>query len=119
MSTRRVVVTGLGVITSLGAATATPPSPLHFAGADWSPRWPGYMDGAIRSGEKAAATAPEIGRLAKPVMPLVPLVTMNTWLNTPGVVSETTTEFPSCDTASTLPVIDELLVTGAAVVVGV
>ena len=46
-----------GVITSLGAATATPPSPLHFAGADWSPQWPGYMDGAIRSGEKAAADA--------------------------------------------------------------
>jgi len=43
-----------GVLTSLGPATATPPGPLHFAGADWSPQWPGYMDGAIRSGEKAA-----------------------------------------------------------------
>ncbi|TML38020.1 MAG: hypothetical protein E6G29_00535, partial [Actinobacteria bacterium] len=28
--------------------------PLHFAGADSSPEWPGYMDGAIRSGERAA-----------------------------------------------------------------
>jgi monoamine oxidase len=46
-----------GVLTSLGPVTATAPSPLHFAGADWSPQWPGYMDGAIRSGEKAAADA--------------------------------------------------------------
>jgi monoamine oxidase len=44
-----------GVITSLGPATHEPLSRLHFAGADWSPQWPGYMDGAIRSGEKAAA----------------------------------------------------------------
>ena len=46
-----------GVITALGEASAHPPAPLHFAGADWSPQWPGYMDGAIRSGEKAAADA--------------------------------------------------------------
>ncbi|MEA2494184.1 MAG: monoamine oxidase [Thermoleophilaceae bacterium] len=44
-----------GVITSLGAATsAGSVGPLHVAGADWSPQWPGYMDGAIRSGEKTA-----------------------------------------------------------------
>lgn len=46
-----------GVITSLGPAVTKPPGVLHFAGADWSPQWPGYMDGAIRSGDKAAADA--------------------------------------------------------------
>jgi monoamine oxidase len=44
-----------GVLTSLGAAVAGPAGRLHFAGADFSPQWPGYMDGAIRSGEHAAA----------------------------------------------------------------
>jgi monoamine oxidase len=43
-----------GVLTSLGALAAGPVGPLHFAGADTSPEWPGYMDGAIRSGERAA-----------------------------------------------------------------
>ena len=28
-----------------------------IAGSGWSPEWPGYMDGAIRSGEKAAKEA--------------------------------------------------------------
>jgi monoamine oxidase len=43
-----------GVITSLGRAVAGPTGLLHFAGADFSAQWPGYMDGAIRSGEHAA-----------------------------------------------------------------
>jgi len=47
-----------GVITSFGPATSGAAiGPLHLAGADWSPIWPGYMDGAIRSGENAAAAA--------------------------------------------------------------
>jgi monoamine oxidase len=46
-----------GVITSFAATTGNPPPGVHFAGADWSPQWPGYMDGAIRSGEKAAEAA--------------------------------------------------------------
>lgn len=46
-----------GVITSFGPSTTAPIGPIHLAGADWSPQWPGYMDGAIRSGEKAAAAA--------------------------------------------------------------
>ena len=45
-----------GVITSLGKAVAGPVGNIHFAGADYSPEWPGYMEGAIRSGD-AAATA--------------------------------------------------------------
>jgi monoamine oxidase len=47
-----------GVLTSLGAAAAAAPvGNLHFAGSGWSPEWPGYMDGAIRSGERAAKAA--------------------------------------------------------------
>jgi monoamine oxidase len=46
-----------GVLTSLHDATAGPVGALHFAGADTSPQWPGYMDGAIRSGEQAATEA--------------------------------------------------------------
>ncbi|MFL5894658.1 MAG: flavin monoamine oxidase family protein [Thermoleophilaceae bacterium] len=44
-----------GVLTALGPRTSAPFETLRFAGADWSPQWPGYMDGAIRSGERAAA----------------------------------------------------------------
>src|SRR5436190_1590935 len=44
-----------GVLTSMGADVAGPAGLLHFAGADYSPEWPGYMDGAIRSGERTAA----------------------------------------------------------------
>jgi monoamine oxidase len=44
-----------GVLTALGADVAGPAGRLHFAGADFSAEWPGYMDGAIRSGERAAA----------------------------------------------------------------
>jgi monoamine oxidase len=44
-----------GVITSLGPAVAGHAGRLHFAGADFSAEWPGYMDGAIRSGESVAA----------------------------------------------------------------
>jgi len=46
-----------GVLTSLGPATSGAAGGLHFAGADFSPQWPGYMDGAIRSGERAAREA--------------------------------------------------------------
>jgi monoamine oxidase len=44
-----------GVLTSLGAAVAGPVENIHFAGADYSPEWPGYMEGAIRSGRAAAS----------------------------------------------------------------
>ena len=43
-----------GVLTSLGAAVQGPTGNLHFAGADYSPEWPGYMEGAIRSGGAVA-----------------------------------------------------------------
>jgi monoamine oxidase len=31
--------------------------PIHWAGTETSPVWSGYMDGAVRSGERAAAEA--------------------------------------------------------------
>jgi monoamine oxidase len=46
-----------GVLTSLGAAVDGPAGSLWFAGADYSPEWPGYMEGAIRSGAAAATHA--------------------------------------------------------------
>lgn len=46
-----------GVLTALADAAVQPVGQLHFAGADFSPLWSGYMDGAIRSGERAAHEA--------------------------------------------------------------
>jgi monoamine oxidase len=46
-----------GVLTALEDAALRPVGRLHFAGADTSALWPGYMDGAIRSGERAAREA--------------------------------------------------------------
>jgi monoamine oxidase len=46
-----------GVLTSLGAAVNGPVGNLLFAGADYSAEWPGYMEGAIRSGTAAAKQA--------------------------------------------------------------
>ena len=43
-----------GVITSLAASVSEPVGNIHFAGADYSTEWPGYMEGAIRSGAAAA-----------------------------------------------------------------
>jgi monoamine oxidase len=44
-----------GVLTSLQDPLAKPVGALHYASSDASAQWPGYMDGAIRSGEQAAA----------------------------------------------------------------
>jgi monoamine oxidase len=47
-----------GVLTAFREATGAPGvGPLRFAGDGTSAQWPGYMDGAIRSGERAAAEA--------------------------------------------------------------
>ncbi len=43
-----------GVLTSLGHVAGRPHGLIHFACSDNSPEWPGYMDGAIRQGERAA-----------------------------------------------------------------
>ena len=46
-----------GVITSFGPATDGPVDTLIFAGDGYAPAWPGYMEGAIRSGQRAAKEA--------------------------------------------------------------
>ncbi|MEU2236077.1 flavin monoamine oxidase family protein [Streptomyces vietnamensis] len=48
---------GAGVWTQYGAALAEPVGRIHWAGAETSEVWNGYMDGAIRSGHRAAAEA--------------------------------------------------------------
>ena len=47
---------GPNVWTRYGHALARPVGPIHWAGTETSPVWCGYMDGAIRSGERVAAT---------------------------------------------------------------
>jgi monoamine oxidase len=43
-----------GVLTDLGEWLGRPHGRVHFAGAELSPYWNGFMDGAVRSGETAA-----------------------------------------------------------------
>ncbi len=44
-----------GVWTQYGPALRAPIGEIHWAGAETSTEWNGYMDGAVRSGERAAA----------------------------------------------------------------
>ena len=46
---------GPNVWTRYGQALTEPTGPIHWAGTETSPVWCGYMDGAVRSGERAAA----------------------------------------------------------------
>lgn len=46
-----------GAWTQLGPALARPVGPLHWASSETGTRWSGYMDGAVESGERAAAEA--------------------------------------------------------------
>jgi monoamine oxidase len=43
-----------GVLTTYGAALREPVGRIHWAGTETSTYWNGYMDGAIRAGERAA-----------------------------------------------------------------
>jgi monoamine oxidase len=43
-----------GVLTKYGPALKKPFDGIHFAGTESSNYWVGYMDGAIRSGERVA-----------------------------------------------------------------
>lgn len=43
--------------TSYGRALRTPVGPIHWAGTETATEWSGYMDGAVQSGERAAAEA--------------------------------------------------------------
>jgi monoamine oxidase len=46
---------GAGVWTQYGRALAQPVGRIHWAGAETSDVWNGYMDGAVRSGRRAAS----------------------------------------------------------------
>ena len=49
-----VAVLGPGTLIDFGAALRTPVGRIHWAGTETSTYWNGYMDGAVRSGERAA-----------------------------------------------------------------
>ena len=46
-----------GVWTTYGEALRAPIGPLHWAGTETATEWMGYMEGAVQSGERAAAEA--------------------------------------------------------------
>ena len=50
-----VAVYAPGVLTTYGPAIRRPVDRIHWAGTETSSYWNGYMDGAVRSGERAAA----------------------------------------------------------------
>jgi monoamine oxidase len=55
-----VGVTGPGALTSFGEALRRPCGRVHWSGTETADEWLGYLDGAIQSGERAAA---EVARL--------------------------------------------------------
>ena len=50
-----VAAPAVNVLTAAGPATSRPSGRLHWAGAESADAWSGYMDGAVSSGERAAA----------------------------------------------------------------
>ena len=48
-----------GAITAYGSTIRTPFRRVHWAGTETSTYWSGYMDGAVRSGERAAVEVGE------------------------------------------------------------
>jgi monoamine oxidase len=46
-----------GVLFDYGRALRTPVGRIHWAGTETSTIWAGYMDGAVRSGKRAAKEA--------------------------------------------------------------
>lgn len=44
-----------GVLTTIGSALRQPIGAIHWAGSETATEWAGYIEGAIRSGERAAA----------------------------------------------------------------
>jgi monoamine oxidase len=49
-----VGIPSLGTLTAYGPHLRAPVGPIHWAGTETSDYWNGYMDGAVRSGERAA-----------------------------------------------------------------
>ena len=46
-----------GTLLDFGPAIRAPVGRIHWAGTETATLWAGYMDGAVRSGERAAAEA--------------------------------------------------------------
>ena len=46
---------GPGVLTGCGPTLRTPVGPIHWAGTETATVWSGYIEGALESGERAAA----------------------------------------------------------------
>jgi monoamine oxidase len=44
-----------GILSSVGATIRLPHGRVHWAGTETADRWAGYIDGAVRSGERASA----------------------------------------------------------------
>jgi monoamine oxidase len=49
-----VALSSPGALTALGPALREPVGPLHWAGTETATEWCGYLDGALRSGHRAA-----------------------------------------------------------------
>jgi len=45
---------GPGIMTTVGRTIREPFGRIHWAGSETASRWMGYVDGAVRSGERAA-----------------------------------------------------------------
>ncbi|MCU1302048.1 MAG: hypothetical protein JWQ87_2332 [Candidatus Sulfotelmatobacter sp.] len=56
-----------GIMTTVGKSIRQPHVRIHWAGTETSTKWMGYIDGAIRSGERAAAEV--LARLKTEVQP--------------------------------------------------
>lgn len=50
-------VPGPGVVVPYARRLAEPVGPIHWAGTETASRWSGFMDGAVRAGERAATEA--------------------------------------------------------------
>jgi monoamine oxidase len=50
-----VAIAPPGALTSYGEALRAPVERIHWAGTETANYWNGYMDGAVRSGERAAS----------------------------------------------------------------
>ncbi|MDL9938520.1 FAD-dependent oxidoreductase [Gordonia sp. ABSL1-1] len=57
-----VAVSTPGTLTRYGRALREPVGPIHWAGTETADYWTGYMDGAVRSGKRAAAEVLGVGR---------------------------------------------------------
>jgi monoamine oxidase len=50
-----VAIMGPGTMTTFGSTIREPFNRVHWAGTETSTYWTGYMDGAVRAGQRAAA----------------------------------------------------------------